>query len=152
MLFKKDKPAVFVSKVALEKGYSFMYENFVFSSQHKLFLILKKTDDHIDALQFDFLVYKYGYPNDEVGHPLSKYGLGFYGLFKVSNSPWIAEIVDNNRQHSRHSDSMFVDYQHYIVKFKDVTLEVICNKMEQIQITKTFFLQLVEEQIKFVEV
>lgn len=40
------------------------------NSQHELFLLLKKRDDHIDALKFDFLVYKYGYPNDEVGHPL----------------------------------------------------------------------------------
>ena len=152
MLFNKDESSISISEVQLKKDYPFMYENFVFSSQQNLFLILEKTGDFIDALQFDFLIYKYGYPNDEVGHPLSKYGLGFYGLYKVDNSPWTIEIMENNQQHPRHSNNMFAAYQHYIVKFKDVTLEVLCSKMEQIQITKTQFLQLVEEQIKFVEV
>lgn len=151
MLFKKNKPAISVSVVELKKDYLFMYENFVFSNQQRLYLILEKINDEINALQFDFLAYKYGYPNDEVGHPFSKYGLGNYGIFKINNSPWLAEIIDNNRQHPRHSDNIFAQYEHYVVKFKDITLEVLCRKMEEIQITKAYFLELLEEQMKFVE-
>ncbi len=151
MLFRKNKSKVSVSEIRLQKDYAFMYENFVFSSQQKLYLILEKTDDNIYALQFNFLIYKYGYPNDEISHPLSKYGLGNYGIFKVDNSPWLAEIINTNRQHPRHSDNMYAGVEHYIVNFKDVTLEVLCRKMEEVQITKAYFLELLEEQIKFIE-
>ena len=126
-----------------------MYENFIVSSQQKLFLLLEQTDDLIDTLQFDFLIYKYGYPNDEVSHPLSKYGLGSYGLFQVINSPWVTELRDNNRQHHRHTDSSFSDYKHYIAKFKDVTVEVICTKMEEIQLAKSELLVFMTEQINY---
>lgn len=151
MLFRKNKSTVSVSEVRLQKDYVFMYENFVFSSQQKLYLILEKTDDNIYALKFNFLIYKYGYPNDEISHPLSKYGLGIYGIFKINNSPWLAEIINTNRQHPRHSDNMYAGVQHYIFNFKDVTLEVLCRKMEEVQITKAYFLELLEEQIKFIE-
>lgn len=97
MLFKKDSTAVSVTEVSVSKDYAFMYENFIVSSQQKLFLLLEQTDSVIDSLQFDFLIYKYSYPNDEVSHPLSKYGLGSYGLFEVTNSPWVTELKDNNR-------------------------------------------------------
>lgn len=147
MLFKKDKTTISVTEVSLSKDYAFMYENFIVSSQYKLFLLLEQTDNVIDALQFDSLIYKYGYPNDEASHPLSKYGLGSYGLFKISNSPWVKELRDNNRQHSRHTDSSFDDYLHYVARFKDVTVEIICTKMEEIQITKTELLAFLEEQI-----
>jgi hypothetical protein len=147
MLFKKEVPAIIVTEVILKKNYAFMYENFVVASQRKLFLLLEQTDNIIDTLQFDFLIYKYGYPNDEVSHPLSKFGLGPYGLFKVTNSPWITELKNINRQHHRHSDSLFDKDQHYIAKFKDVTVEIICTKMEETQITKSDLLKILDEQI-----
>ena len=149
MLFKKDNLKIGVTEITLKKDYTFMYENFVVSSQQKLFLLLEQADDIIDALQFDFLIYKYGYPNDEVGHPLSKYGLGSYGLFEVGNSPWVTELRDNNRQHHRHIDSSFENYKHYVAKFKDVTVEVICTNMKEIQLTKSELLVFVDEQIKY---
>jgi hypothetical protein len=147
MLFKKDNPTVSVTEISLKKDYEFMYENFIVSSQQKLFLLLEQADDLIDTLQFDFLIYKYGYPNDEVSHPLSKYGLGSYGLFQVTNSPWITELRDNNRQHHRHTDNSFDDYKHYVAKFKDVTVEVICTNMNEIQLTKSELLVFLDEQI-----
>lgn len=147
MLFKKDYTTIKVTEVSLSKDYAFMYENFIVSSQQKLILLLEQTDNLIDVLQFDSLVYKYGYPNDEVSHPLSKYGLGTYGLFNVTNSPWVTELRDHNRQHSRHTDSSFDNYQHYIAKFKDVTVEIICTKMEEIQLTKSELLTFIDEQI-----
>jgi len=149
MLFKKDSIAVSVTGVSLSKDYAFMYENFIVSSQQKLFLLLEQTNGLIDCLQFDFLIYKYGYPNDEVSHPLSKYGLGSYGLFQVINSPWVTELRDNNRQHHRHTDSSFDNYKHFIVKFKDVTIEVICTEMKERQLTKLELLDFLDEQINY---
>jgi hypothetical protein len=147
MLFKKDNPTISVTEISLKKDYAFMYENFIVSSQQKVFLLLEQTDNIIDALQFDFLIYKYGYPNDEVSHPLSKYGLGSYGLFQVVNSPWVTELRDNNRQHHRHTESSFEGYKHYIAKFKDVTIEIICTKMEEKQLAKSELLGFIDEQI-----
>jgi hypothetical protein len=147
MLFKKGNNTISVIEVNLSKDYAFMYENFIVSSQHKLLLLLEQADNVIDTLQFDSLIYKYGYPNDEVSHPLSKYGLGSYGLFQVTNSPWVTELRDNNRQHHRHTDSSFDDYKHYVAKFKDVTVEVVCTKMEEIQLTKSELLVFLDDQI-----
>jgi len=146
MLFKKDK-TIIVTEVSLQKDYTFMYENFIVSSQQNLFLLLEENDKKIDALQFDFKVYKYGYPNDEVGHPLQKHGLGFYGLYEVSNSDWIKELRDNNRQHPMHNDAWYDNYKHYIAKFKDVTLEVICTTMKEVQLTKEQLFAFLEEEI-----
>lgn len=126
-----------------------MYENFVVSSQQKLFLLLEQVDDVIDTLQFDFLIYKYGYPNDEVSHPLSKFGVGSYGLFQVNNSPWVTELRNNNRQHHRQTDTSFDDYKHYVAKFKDVTIEVVCTKMEEIQLTKQELLRVIDDEISY---
>ncbi len=125
-----------------------MYENLIISSQLKLILLLEQTDNIIDSLQFDSLIYKYGYPNDEVSHPLSNYGLGSFGLFQVANSPWLAELREDNRQHNRHTDSSFDEYKHYIARFKDVTIEVICTKMEEIQLTKSELFVFLDEQIR----
>ena len=124
-----------------------MYQNFIIASQQNLLLLLEQTENAIDALRFDFLIHKYGYPNDEVSHPLSKYGLGFYGLFEVTNSPWIIELRNINRQHSRHTDSMFDNYKHYIAKFKDVTVEVISTKIEEIQLTKIELLTFIDAEV-----
>ena len=151
MLFKKDTATISVTEVTLQKDYAFMYENFVVSSQHKLFLLLEQHDDKIDVLQFDFLIYKYGYPNDEVSHPLSKHGLGFYGLFIVNNSPWVTEIRDNNRQHERHTDKSFENFKHYIAKFKDVTVEIVCTNYVETQLTKVELLTFVDEQINLLD-
>ena len=138
-----------MTEVKLSKDYGFMYENFIVSSQHKLILLLEQTDNVIDTLQFDSLIYKYGYPNDEVSHPLSEYGLGYYGLFQVANSPWVVELRDNNRQHHRHIDGSFDKYKHYVAKFKDVTVEVICTNMKEIQLTKSELLVFLDEQISY---
>jgi hypothetical protein len=149
MFIKKDDPAISVKEISLKKHYAFMYENLIVSSQQKLFLLLEQVDDMIDTLEFDFLIYKYGYPNDEVDHPLSKFGLGSYGLFQVHNSPWVEELKDNNRQHARHTDSSFDQYEHYVARFKDVTVEVICTSMKEIQLTKSELLVFLDEQISY---
>ena len=140
-----------VVEIKLEKEYRFMYANFVISSQHKLYLLLAKKDDDVDALEFDFVVYKYGYPNDEVEHPLMKYGLGFYGFYEVLNSTWIENLRMNNSSHFAHSDKFFHKMKHYVVKFKDVTLEVISFDYALKRLPKSFFSKMLNEEINFLD-
>lgn len=149
MLFKRNKKEIEISEIKLKKDYAFMYENFIVSSQQTLYLFLENKEEKIEALKFDFLVYKYGYPNDEVAHPLSKFGLGFYGFYKVDFSPWINEIIDINKQHEKHSENHFKIYEHFIIKFKDVTLEVISQKYEEVTLTKTEIENIITQQTKF---
>jgi hypothetical protein len=154
---KKDKAAgetiPQVIGVKLSRDYKFMYDNFLISSQHELYLLLQERGGQVDTLKFDFSIYKFGYPNDEAmgAHPLAKFGLGFYGLFEVLNSPWIKEICEANRIHSRHDDKMFEDVRHYIARFKDVTLDILCRKMEETQLTKERIIELVDKEIGFLK-
>jgi len=142
-----------VREVTLKKKYSFQYENFVLSTQHDLYLMLEKEGPSVSALKFRFSSFKYGSPNDEArgSHPLTRYGLGFYGLFQVENSPWIHELMAANRVHPRHQDSMFSDRQHYIACFKDVMLEVVCREFEEIEIEESALLSILQSELLCLE-
>jgi len=133
----RSKPRV--SEVKLSRDYSFMYENFAILTQTGVYLLLEKDGDGVYALYFDSPNCKYGGPNDEAhgGHPLAKYGLGFYGLFEVENSPWIEEMMIANRIHPRHSDSLFSNDRHYIACFKDVKFESVCQTMKEVKLSKS---------------
>ena len=133
---KLESSNQYAEKIILEKDYDFMYENFIFSNQQDLYLFLEENNGIITALSFKFKVYKYGYPNDEVGLPSKIPGIENYGISEVFNSDWITELKTNNRSHPRHSDSFYSIYKHYIVRFKDVTLEVISKNYEIIKLTK----------------
>ena len=80
-MFKMHDATPSVVEVPLRKGYRFMYKNFLISTQQDLYLLLEKNGATVDALKFDFTIFKYGSPNDEArgGHPLSAHGLGFVG-------------------------------------------------------------------------
>lgn len=151
MLFKKGKHGIDIKEVKLKKEYAFMYENFVVSSQQVLYVLLEESNDKIDALKFDVVIYKYGYPNDEVSHPLSRFGLGPYGFYEVINSEWIKEIRNNNRSHPRHADSLFERDKHYVARFKDVTVEIICSKFEEVQLAKEDLISFVTEQTSYLK-
>lgn len=110
-----------------------MYEGLAFSDQHNLYVFLEREEgDVTPVLVFDGGTFKLGAPNDEAlnGHPLFRFGLGFYGLYEVMNSPWIRELCEANRVHPNHSDAMFADKRHFIATFKDMTLEVVCRGFE----------------------
>jgi hypothetical protein len=126
-----------------------MYENFLVSTQHETYLLLERADDLVHGIKFDSSNIKYGGPNDEAraGHPLSKHGLGYYGLFEVKNSPWIKEALAANRIHPRHSDAMFEDQRHFVACFKDVMFEVRCRKMEEVSLSSSQVLELVSNQL-----
>jgi hypothetical protein len=124
-----------LSEVKLKRSYKFLYENFILSSQRDLYLLLEKSDEVVRGLKFNFSVYKYGYPNDEVGHPLMRYGLNPYSLYQVENSSWITEIRKHNSVHASDSAALHNDKRHYVVSFKDVTLEVISKGFLEIEIS-----------------
>jgi hypothetical protein len=149
----KDSNDPKVNEIKLRKDYKFMYENFLISGQADLYLLLEESEGLIDTLRFNFLIYKYGYPNDEAigAHPMAKYGLGFYGFFEVLNSPWIIELQNSNGIHPKHNMSMYNGYKHYIARFKDVTLDVICSKMEELRLTKGQLIEIVNKEIEFIK-
>ena len=142
-----------VREVTLKREYSFQYENFVVATQHEVFLLLDKVEHRLFALRFRFASMKYGGPNDEArgSHPLVNYGLGFYGLYEVTDSPWISETKSGNRIHPRHLDSMFSNRKHYVACFKDVMLEVLCSEFEEVELTEGALLALIQEQSGFLE-
>jgi len=138
-------------KIELEKEYDFMYESFILSTQRILYLILEENNGIIEALKFEFLIYKFGYPNDEVGLPSKIPGVESYGFSQVENSEWIKELMTNNRSHSRHKDSHYANYKHYIVRFKDVTLEVISENYAVEKMTVEEFNEIVKTERSYIK-
>lgn len=151
-MFKKE-PKISVSKVQLDRDYSFMYENFVILTQSGAYLLLEKRGDEVYALHFDSPHCKYGGPNDEAhdGHPLAKHGLGIYGLFVVENSPWVRERMVANRVHPQHSDAMFSRYKHYIACFKDVKFESMCHEVKEITLSENELETIVRRELLSLE-
>jgi len=146
---KYESSSQYAKEIILEKDYKFMYENFLVSSQRKLYLLLEKNEQSIEAITFNFHVYKYGYPNDEVDLPSKISGVVNYGLSEVYNSNWINELKINNRSHHHHSDKMFSNRNHYIVRFKDVTLEIITgSKFSIVQIPINEFQQIINDELE----
>lgn len=149
MFLRNKKP--FVREIKLKKEYPFMYEGFMIVTQNILYLLVEQKAGLTDALSFQFAIFKFGHPNDEVlgAHPMAKYGLGYYGIFEVLNSPWIEELKIGNRIHPSHSDSMFDDYKHFIITYKDNTLDVISREMKEIVLTTEQISSIVFEQIGY---
>lgn len=72
---------------------------------------------------------KIGSPNDEVlhGHPLWGSGLEFYSAHEVKNSPWITELMEVNRAHERFDESQWTGCHHFVLTFRDETLECVAK-------------------------
>lgn len=142
-----------VVEIKLNREYSFMYENFVILTQSGAYLLLQKEGEVIYALHFDSPNCKYGGPNDEThgAHPLAKYGLGFYGIFEVINSPWVEEMMVSNRVHPMHSDSMFSGLHHYIASFKDVKFESVCRNMREVVLSSSEVSTLLKRELRNLE-
>jgi len=148
---KLESANQYAQKITLDKDYDFMYENFIVSSQQNLFLFLEENNGIIEALNFKLKVYKYGYPNDEVGLPSKIPGVEIYGISQVFNSEWIKELMTNNRSHPNHSDSFYSNYKHYVVRFKDVTLEVISENYEIVKLTKEELNGIIKTELEYIK-
>jgi hypothetical protein len=67
-------------------------------------------------------------PNDEAlpGHPLYDEGLRYYALFEVLNSPWLSDLMRQNRVvFPDGTDWPFRPYRHIAVTFQDSTFEAL---------------------------
>ena len=147
----KAKPVV--NEIELSRDYEFSYENFVIATQGTVYLFLEKSGSTVLGLKFDSRLVKYGSPNDEArgGHSLAKYGLGYYGLYQVQNSPWIKEQIETNKVHPRHSDDLFEGLKHFIACFKDVMLEVTSKSYSEFRMSQEELNALVLEQVANLE-
>jgi hypothetical protein len=72
---------------------------------------------------------KIGPPGDEVlrEHPLWGSGLEFYSAHEVENSPWITELMEVDRVDERFEESQWTGRRHFILTFRDQTLECIAK-------------------------
>lgn len=149
-MFEK-KPVV--KEIELGREYDFSYENFVLVTQHEVYLLIEKSDGYIYGIKFRSRLVKYGSPNDEArgGHPLTKFGLGFYGFFEVENSPWIREQIELNKVHPRHSDSLFSGLSHYVACFQDVMLEITSKSYEEFKMSQEELSSVLKEQVSNLE-
>lgn len=85
--------------------------------------------------------FRFGSPNDEAlgGHPLAKFGLKPYCVHRVENSPWIADLEQQNSVHPRHNKVRFMESKaHYIFTFQDSVLECIVNEGQWTPRVRTF--------------
>ena len=88
------------------------------------------------VVEFDqCYVYQFGGPNDEVfqGHRLAGRGLWGYGAYLVENSKWIREMMTINSVHRLYDESLWTDYRHYFLAFRDECFECIAinHRVEQ---------------------
>src|SRR5262245_42689194 len=66
--------------------------------------------------------------NDEAlsGHTLYEYGLKYYSVHKIENSPWLGELERINASHDRHDRRRFLEGKvHYLFALKEETVECI---------------------------
>ena len=148
---KLESSNQYAKEIELEKDYGFMYDNFIFSSQRNLYLFLEENNGIIEALKFEFKIYKYGYPNDEVELNFKIPEVKLYGISEVYNSEWVKELKTQNRGHIKHSDAHYSNYKHYIVRFKDVTLEVISGNYNIIKMSKKELDEILNKELSYIK-
>lgn len=107
-------------------------EAVLFASETQLFVRYFTSEDEVAVIQFPLVkTFQFGAPNAEAlaGHPLSPFGLRFYSVHRIENSPWIAELERRNAVHSSHDKVGFLkDAVHYVFTFQDSTLECVVNE------------------------
>lgn len=85
-------------------------------------------EERVVAVCEGCLCSKLGHPNDEAlaGHPLYDSGLGFYGIFEVTHSPWMWEVKAQNRV--SFPDFDMPDSRHIIITLHDHTYECLTDR------------------------
>ena len=73
----------------------------------------------------------HGVPNDEAlnRHPLWNRGLGFYGVYRIENSTWKAQMQDRRRAERSLTAPVWTDATHYVVTMHDSTFECLATGM-----------------------
>jgi hypothetical protein len=107
-------------------------EAIVLATETQLFLRYATAENETAVIHFPLVkTFQFGSPNDEAlgGHPLAKFGLKYYQVHRIKNSPLIAELEKRNSVHPRHLKERFLqDAVHYVFTFQDSTLECVVNE------------------------
>jgi hypothetical protein len=95
-------------------------------------VVLDTKDVDVDVSFRGVRAFYFGAPNDEAldGHRLWGRGLSLLSFQEVHPSDWIAELQNRNRVHPQHSAQSFTKLRHFIVTFKETTLECVANELE----------------------
>ena len=84
--------------------------------------------DNVNLIFADCLIFKCGYPNEEIYMHYDYYthgGMKKYCLYEIQESNWIKELVVVNRVHPRHTDESFKQEKHFMILFEDEVFECI---------------------------
>jgi hypothetical protein len=89
--------------------------------------------DNAELIFKQCLIFKCGYPNDEIYFAYDYYTQGSmekYCLYEVLESGWIKELCKMNSVHPRHTDDLFKNDRHFIILFEDEVFECIAKSYE----------------------
>jgi hypothetical protein len=143
-----------LEEIKLKRDYKFMYEGFIISTQHETYLFLDTEAEITYGLKFNpSYIHKFGYPNAEVlgAHELYKFGLPFYSICEVLNSPWIQRLKENNKIHPGHNDNLYKDRRHFIITMEDNTFEIVCKEITEIALNTKEINSLLTKEISKLE-
>jgi hypothetical protein len=80
---------------------------------------------------------------------MAEFGLRWYDFFLVTNSTWINEMKERRPAGSY---DLFENYEHYIITFKDITLDIVSKKFEEVELTNEQIHDLVNLQLNYLNV
>jgi len=85
--------------------------------------------EHVVLVFAGCMATQFGYPNDEAlpGHPLASKGLGYYDIFEVLNSSWLARLTEQNRKVFPNAAASTRQPRHFVVTFHDSTFECLAD-------------------------
>jgi hypothetical protein len=81
----------------------------------------------------DIVVFKCGYPNEEVYMHLEFYteqNLKKYHLYEILGSEWIKSLNDLNKVHPKDNGQLFKNDRHFTILFEDEVFECIAHSFD----------------------
>jgi hypothetical protein len=82
------------------------------------------------------LVYKFGFPNNEVSSFLDiakAIDAEDFFLYTIKDTDWLKSILKLNSNHPKHSDKIFETYSHFLLFLEDDTFVCIAESFNIIQ-------------------
>jgi len=82
------------------------------------------------------LIYKFGFPNNEVSHYTDismAINAEEFLLYTLKETDWLENILKLNSNHPRHTNKLFESYSHFLLFLEDDTFECIATDFNIIQ-------------------
>ncbi len=76
------------------------------------------------------LLIQVGYPNEEIYIHTDLFltnDMSRNVIYEIQQSKWLKEIVEKNKVHPRHQDTMFDNYRHFALFFEDETFQCLAE-------------------------